>query len=145
MQQTGFVKIKSNKRDVTHLLDEHHHALLQTDQFLRHPLGLVQQHVRSMVVAIQRHLQVNQRFDPRLDQHQHRMQQPFILQKNMWWHENKSTDHRLFLKNLILFKKKNEIHKKNILTIYHNIYFFQSLKIRFKSKKICFFATLKTP
>lgn len=52
------------KWNLAHLLDEDHHPLLQTDQFLRNPLGLVEQHVRSIIVAVQRGLQVHQRLDP---------------------------------------------------------------------------------
>lgn len=68
--------------DQTHLLDEDDHALLQTDEFLRHPLGLVEQYNWCVVVLVQRGLQVDQRLDPGLDQHQDRVEQPCILQDN---------------------------------------------------------------
>jgi len=71
--------VGNKTRDMTHLPDEDHHPLLQTDQFLRHPLGLVEERFGSVVVAIQRGLQVVQRLDPGLDQHQHRVEQPFVL------------------------------------------------------------------
>lgn len=64
------VKNNSEARDVTHLPDEDHHSLLQTDQFLRNPLGFVEQHIWSVVVLVQCGLQVDQRRNPRLDQHQ---------------------------------------------------------------------------
>lgn len=64
-----------------HLLHEDHDALLQADEFVRHPLGLVEQHFRGVVIKAQRGLQVDERFDPRLDQHQHRVQQPLVLQE----------------------------------------------------------------
>lgn len=124
----GLVVTVIQRCDLTHLLDEDHHPLLQTDQFLRHPLGLVEQHVRSAIVAIQCGLQVDQRLDPRLDQHQHRVEQPFVLQgaqvervdRIEWMSElkGKNTDHKVVVKhkdNIRRYTTKHDTAEQTLL------------------------------
>lgn len=52
-----------------HLADENHHPLLQSEQFIRHPLGLVNQIAGGIGIALKRSLQVEERFDPGLNQY----------------------------------------------------------------------------
>ena len=60
--------------------------MLQAQKLVRHPLGLVEQSVRGAVIVIQGGLKVEERFDPGLHQHQHRVKEPLVLRMTVTEH-----------------------------------------------------------
>lgn len=100
-----------------YLADEDHHPLLEAEQFIRHPLGLVQQSVGGVIVTIKSSLQIDQGFHPRLHQHQDRVKQPFILHKSYRRRERASrrSNNPMFIDLFLfsLFKEKSLIYWDN--------------------------------
>ncbi len=86
-----------------YLADEDHHPLLEAEQFIRHPLGLVQQSVGGVIVTIKSSLQIDQGFHPRLHQHQDRVKQPFILHKTHRRRERAHATNNPMFNDLFLF------------------------------------------
>lgn len=96
-----------------YLADEDHHPLLKAEQFIRHPLGLVEQSVGGVVITIKSSLQIEQGFHPRLHQNQNWVKEPCILHKTHW-----RCQRALVMKNPMFI---DFFHIKEFVTTYCNL------------------------